>query len=239
MKSPPTTLRARLQGIRTILMAHHSAGSQLPSAAKGSEREVLVREFLAKVFPPVFRFGTGAMVDSRGHSSGQLDVVIEFPLLPSFPTPGAPDRLYLVESAAAVLEVKSDLAAQWKQVIRSAAKVRSLKRNGASHQSVNPSGTVSAFGPTESRVPFLAIGYCGPAKGERLQHMLNQCKPTERPDALLVIESGAYSGCDLAGQTQPSSGPAGLLSFTNDLAWLIRNVTTASPNVGSYLPQLQ
>jgi hypothetical protein len=42
----------RLEGIRQILMAHHSAGTLLPNASKGTERETLLREFLVKVFPP-------------------------------------------------------------------------------------------------------------------------------------------------------------------------------------------
>ena len=234
-----TTLRVRLEGIRSILMAHHMAGSKLPSAVKGGEREVLVREFLAKVFPPVFRFGMGSIVDSAGRASGQLDVVIEFPLLPSFPTPGAPDRLYLAESVAAVLEIKSDLTAQWPQVLRSASKVHPLRRQWLSHQSVGQTGAAASYGATTSRVPFLAVGYSGPANSDRLQNMLSQCPDSRRPDALFVIESGAYSGCCLSAKNQPGVGAAGLLSFTCDLAWIIRNVLVASPDVGPYLPQLR
>jgi hypothetical protein len=37
--------------------------------------------------------------------SGQLDIVIELPFLPSFPTPGANERLYLAESVALAIEV--------------------------------------------------------------------------------------------------------------------------------------
>jgi hypothetical protein len=81
-------LHQRLEGIRQILMAHHAAGKRLPNAAKGSERETLVREFLGRVFPSPFRFGTGAIIDCDGRTSGQVDVVAEFPFFPSFPTPG-------------------------------------------------------------------------------------------------------------------------------------------------------
>jgi hypothetical protein len=41
----------RLEGIRQILMAHHSAGTLLPNASKGTEREALLREFLVRYFP--------------------------------------------------------------------------------------------------------------------------------------------------------------------------------------------
>lgn len=82
MSGLPKSLAARLEGIQKILMAHHGAGALFPTAAKGSERETLVREFLERVFPPPFRFGAGAIADSAGTLSGQLDVVVEFPFLP-------------------------------------------------------------------------------------------------------------------------------------------------------------
>jgi hypothetical protein len=41
-------LKKRLEGIRKILMAHHHAGSLLPDAAKGAEREALVNR-LSKI----------------------------------------------------------------------------------------------------------------------------------------------------------------------------------------------
>src|SRR5205814_3605117 len=73
-RCPPMNdqLKARLGGIRQILMAHSSAGSPLPTASKGSERETLVREFLERVFPLPYRFGSGAITDGAGLVSGQL-----------------------------------------------------------------------------------------------------------------------------------------------------------------------
>jgi hypothetical protein len=57
-------VKVRLKGIQDILMAHHRATQLLPNAAKGDEREVLVREFLEKVFPAPYRFGSGAITDA-------------------------------------------------------------------------------------------------------------------------------------------------------------------------------
>lgn len=109
-------LRARLRGIREILMAQFGASALLPDAAKGSERETLVWEFLQRVFPVPYRFGSGAIADAAGQMTGQLDVVVEFPFFASFPAPGGGERLYVAESVACVGEVKSNLAAQWAQV---------------------------------------------------------------------------------------------------------------------------
>ena len=38
----------------------------MSSASKGSERELFIREFLAKVFPPHIRFGSGDITDAKG-----------------------------------------------------------------------------------------------------------------------------------------------------------------------------
>jgi hypothetical protein len=88
----------RLAGIREILTGVHSAGGTLSSATRGGERSAFIDEFLSKVLPKPFRFGTGDATDANGLKSGQLDVVIEYPFMPSLPLPGAGNsRLYLAE----------------------------------------------------------------------------------------------------------------------------------------------
>ena len=108
-------------------MAHHAGGRSLPNAAKGDEREYFLNKYLRDVLPPVYRFGQGAITDMHGNQSGQLEVVMELPIGPSFPMPGgSPHRLYLAESVAAVIEVKSNLSKQWDQAIST---VESIKKN--------------------------------------------------------------------------------------------------------------
>ena len=67
-------LEERLKGIRKILKAHYDAGLSLPAAAKGAEREVLVKEFLSKVFPAPYRFGCGAVTNGGYDHIGSHDV---------------------------------------------------------------------------------------------------------------------------------------------------------------------
>jgi Domain of unknown function (DUF6602) len=219
-------------------MAHRDAGASLPTAASGSEREVLVREFLAQVFPLPFRFGTGAIVDATGATSGQLDIVVEFPFLPSFPSPGTAERLYLADSAALVIEVKSDLSKQWAQVRECARKVLRLRRNWRAHEAFDSKGAQGSFGETTSRIPFLTVAYRGPSNPKELTEKLKSTPEKDRPDGLLVIESGAYSGCHLCASTAEGSGAAGFLAFSNDVAWLARNVKWAAPKIGGYLDGL-
>jgi hypothetical protein len=110
---PNAHLVERLTAVQDALLALHRGGGPLSSSSKGREREHFIGEFLRKVLPPVHRFGSGDIIDSAGQKSGQADIVVEHPLLPSLPHPGGKVRMYLAESVAAVIEVKSDLSSQW------------------------------------------------------------------------------------------------------------------------------
>jgi hypothetical protein len=228
-------LKSRLEGITAILLAHHRASALLPSASKGADREVLVREFLAQIYPPQFRFGSGAIVDSTGKMSGQLDIVIEFPFLPSFPAPGGNDRLYLAESVGVVIEVKSNLSSQWKNIRRSAKQVLVLRRNWRAHGSHDSKGEQSQHLDSISRIPYLVVSYKGPKTVKAVASTLSNLPDNERPDAVYLVESGIYSGCKLCDSTIVGSGNVGMLAFANDLAWLVRNVTWAAPRISPYI----
>jgi hypothetical protein len=223
-------LTARMAGIRKILMAHHEAGQLMPSASKGTEREALVREFLAKVFPAPYRFGSGGVTDAAGAVSGQLDIVVEFPFFASFPTPSGAQRLYFAESVAFVIEVKSDVAAQWSQVEKTAAAVRPLRRQWLGHIDIDASGKQTTYGPSLSRIPFVAVGYRGYSSVETLRSKMLGTPEDRRPDGVLVIESGAYVGWQLQ-----ALGEEGLFAFAADGSYFARNVIMASPHFKAYL----
>ena len=121
---------SRISGIRQQLLGAYQASSSSSSATKGGEREFFIDLFLSQVLPLPFRFGTGDATDQYGHRSGQLDVVVEYPFLPSLPIAGGSRyRLYLAESIAAVIEVKSDVAAQWVDVQRTAQQLHAVRPN--------------------------------------------------------------------------------------------------------------
>jgi len=233
MPESSNELKQRLEGIRQILMAHHAAGQRLPNAAKGSERETLLREFLARVFPSPFRFGTGAIIDSDGRTSGQIDVVAEFPFFPSFPTPGAHERLYLAESVSFALEVKSDLTAQWAQVEKTAEAILPLRRKWSGHMHFER-GRLQLANASTSRIPFVAIGFTGSKDVEALEKRLRDTPECQRPDGVLVLESGAYV-CFLQGSRRGIDA-AGLFAFCVDAARFATNVLTAHPNFDDYFP---
>jgi hypothetical protein len=122
-----TTLSQRLLGIHGMLIAAYHAGIEANSATKGFERETFVSLFLSQVFPPVFRFGSGDIIDQHDQKSGQVDIVVELPFFPSLQAVITGPRLYLAESVAAAIEVKSNISDQLGQFKHTSQKLKALK----------------------------------------------------------------------------------------------------------------
>ena len=122
-------LKARIQGILDMLKSVHKGSASSSNETRGTEREAFIDGFLRSVLPPHTRLGSGEITDTYCKTSGQLDVVVEYPLLPSLPlVQGLNARMFLAENVAAVIEVKSDLSKQWSQVEATAAKLAKIKR---------------------------------------------------------------------------------------------------------------
>lgn len=176
-------VQARLEGIQTILSGVHQSSVGLSSATKGGERAAFIDQFLAKVLPPIYRFGTGDVTDADGNKSGQLDVVVEYPVAPSLPIVGAgQSRLYLAESVAAVIEVKSNLADQWDEVRRTADALAMVRRR---------LNLLMSFGDSPSdKIPFFAVGYEGWTNIDTLHQKLASSPSVT---GALVIKRGLYA----------------------------------------------
>jgi hypothetical protein len=226
-------LKARLRGIQDVLMAHQRATALLPGAAKGDEREVLVREFLEKVFPAPYRFGSGAVTDSSGLISGQLDVIVEWPFFASFPAPLGTHRLYLADSVAFAMEVKSDLSSQWGQLERTVQQIAPLRRHWRTHLALNLAGTdLEHVGATSSRIPFIAVGFTGFKTVDMLRERIANTPMEQRPVAALVIESGAYVR---TWEAPSATAEEGLFAFCVDCSLFARNVLFAEPDLERYV----
>jgi hypothetical protein len=174
----------RLDGIQSALISAHKQGVPLSAASKGTEREAFVRKFLADVFPPIYRFGSGDIVDELGNQTGQIDVVAEYPFAPTLPTVGgvSETRLYLANGVAAVIEVKSDLSAQWGEVERTAEKLAALKRD---------TGGGMWMGPIEPQaiIPLFAVGFTG---WKTPEPMLRKLAVTPSVSGILNIDPAIY-----------------------------------------------
>lgn len=177
-------VKERPEGIQKMLMGAHQAGSRMTDASKGDEREAFINAFLSEILPPQFRFGSGDITDQSGKRSGQLDIVVEFPFVPSIPiVAGKSPRLYLAEGVLAVVEVKSNIREQWNEVLRTAESLSKLERSY---------GTGITFGAKAgSRIPLYAVGYDGWKRFSTLEKHLTQ---SEFVSGILVIKHGHFSG---------------------------------------------
>jgi hypothetical protein len=223
-------IEKRLRAIQGALMAHHSGGTGLPNAMIGSEREDLINTYLAQVLPPLYRFGRGSITDGSGSLCGQLEIVMESPFGPNFPMPAGKERLYLAESVAAVIEIKSNLYSQWNEVKETTKKVkrltRDLRRTEVLHFESSPDPIIEL----SSKIPCYAVGYVGYKSSQGLKDQLDSTEIESRPDGVLVIESGCFIGI-----TGRANGAWGLHAFVAELASQVNSILgLAYPDISSY-----
>lgn len=204
---PNPHVAERLASIRDILNSVRRGGGTLSAATKGNERSAFIDNFLRRVLPDPFRFGTGDATDAAGRRSGQLDVVIEYPLMPSLPLPSVGDhRLYLADGIAAVIEVKSDVEKQWGEVLKTAKQLAALNRGAFRKQpwerylekrlsSEELMEHVDMNYRTEF-IPLFVVGYTGwktiESVFDHLDHTGNFA-PECQIHGILVVDSGHFA----------------------------------------------
>lgn len=178
-------LNTRLMGLLSQLWSSYQASAPMSAASKGFERELFVSGLLGQVFPNHYRFASGDVVDRQGQSSGQVDIVLEYPSGFSFPVYPDGPRLFLAESVACIIEVKSDLTSQWDQVLKKESKVADLRRRFTKQileelaegflsgdVAINPGDDPESLAATAKRlagyldsdvasVPFYVVGFQG------------------------------------------------------------------------------
>lgn len=214
-------IHQRLTGIQTQLLGLHVGGGSMSSSTKGGEREDFVNKFLSEVMPLPYRFGDGDITDRNGAKSGQVEIVVEYPFLPSLPMIGSKSRLYLSEGVAAVVEVKSSLDSQWNEVQKTAAAVKKLEREFGA--------TFSMGNPPSPKIPFFAVGYTGWKSLEALQSKLED----PNIDAILVIDGGFFaSNNDFQGLT--ATGPWSLWGLIQCIYLSTSTLKAASANPLDY-----
>jgi uncharacterized protein DUF6602 len=180
---PNAHVLQRLAGIQSILNGVHAASAGLSSATVGQQRAAFINDYLAEVLPPVYRFGSGDVTDVAGNKSGQLDIVVEYPFSPTLPLTGTQQpRLYLAEGVAAVIEVKSDLSAQWQQALHTATQLAPVQRSFAATMSFGPS--------PQTNIPLFAVGYTGWSTMNALQTNLSSVSDVF---GALVLDAGLYA----------------------------------------------
>ncbi|OZG70108.1 hypothetical protein BTA51_27910 [Hahella sp. CCB-MM4] len=255
---PNDVVLSRLKGIQQQLMGAYEASSPMTSATKGSEREFLVDLFLSNVLPSQYRFGSGDITDHLSNRSGQVDIVVEFPFLPSIPIAGCDRfRLYLAESVACAIEVKSDLSNQWEQALSTCQKLKGIKRSILAYEKSVGGGTFASnrysqtltgaiitdrlkVGPQgmeiggkpldlDLRIPIFVVGFKGWATTDTHKENLD----SSEFDGILNIEKKIYvSGARYSGKTY--EGDSALWAFICDLLDSVKELKHVNADPRAY-----
>lgn len=218
----------RLSAIRDKLWAMHSGGSTMATATRGKEREAFVSEALSSVIAPPFRIESGDITDHAGERSGQLDTVIEFSSSVSFPmAPGLP-RLFLAEGVCAVVEVKSDLSAQWEEVEATYHAVSKLDRNRLATMTARSGRFRISSDEEPSKIPVYAVGYRGWKKPKTL---IEKSAGLGLAGALILETPMFYS----AETNRVTSGSRALFDFFVELSTLATAMLSAAIDYDGYV----
>lgn len=164
------SILSRLEATIKIFGSLYDAGATFGTTLRGNEREIFVSEFLRKCVPAAVGIGTGEIVDNGNRKTGQLDVVVEAALRPSFGIPATEAKVYMAHSVAMVLEIKSTLTKTvWdKEIEPHAAKVRALTRQLVDHKKLD--GAILARWRTErlkgafptafpDKIPYIVVAF--------------------------------------------------------------------------------
>ena len=207
----------RLEGIQKQLIAGYQASASMSSASKGHERQEFIDKFLSQVFPTPFRFGTGDATDKNGNKSGQLDVVIEFPFGPSLPVVGGTtSRLYLSETIAAVIEVKSNVASQWSEAVYTAQQLFPLQRSY---------GAAMLMGRDFPKIPLFVASYTG---WNQMQTVEQKLSTAPEISGILIIDQGIFVSTSQFGALK-ATGPWalwGLIACLHQATGFLKAVVT-------------
>lgn len=220
------SLESRFKGMHSALVSYYEAGKFLPSASKGFEREVFVREFLASVLPPSYRFGTGAVIDSYNTSTGQIDIILELPLVPSFPIGPSDVRLYLAEGVGAAIEVKSDIRRSvWPKILDTTKKIKAIQQNPRFQEGKRR----YLLDKVTGRIPVMVVGFKGYSSLKSLKERFERTPSDSRPDLVLTVDPLYLVTEDIA-----EEGASALFSFSVLLTDCCTSVTAILPPYHRY-----
>lgn len=224
-------LESRLNSILKIANAHYEAGYGMSNSSIGSEREFFVTELLGKIFPNSYRFSSGDIVDIDGNSSGQVDLILEFPHEPSFPSPVGDKRLVLAETAICSFEIKSSIS-QWGEAIKKTKSINSVKRSlDFFITSTFEDGKVDVTGDDiKEKIPTIVVFYKGPPEISTLKCKFQSLPEAERPSAIFTLDKGFFIYKEVMFE-----GADGLLGLITLIARLAGVQLVASTMVGNYM----
>lgn len=177
-------LRTRAEGIRKNLVNSHQAGRGSSNEVLGNEREQFISNYFRALYPPSIRVSSGEVMDSYGKKSGQLDIILEKPTSISFPLmPDSNQRLFLVDQVSAIISVKSNLHAQWKQFECEVEPLVQMKIE--SHAGIR-------FGSTPERLPVFLVAYSGAQDPKAIVDKLQANAALSIVNGIVVLDSNIF-----------------------------------------------
>lgn len=215
-------------------MLQYNATVSGPSPIKGFEREIFIGELLSNMLPPHYRIGTGVVVDSYDNTSSQTDIIIEYPYGIRFPIGTGATSMYLAESVAATIEVKSNFTKQWKQIHEKIYNNRSILRRQYKLGSLIKDEDRIQSGHNVF-LPIFIVAYKGPKKLDTIRQYIGKLK-RNFPTGILIIESGIYVGFSPRNRWREAVGKAeSIFAFMSDVNDCMKHDVSYTWDLDHYL----
>ncbi|MDQ9128755.1 hypothetical protein RDT67_20255 [Serratia fonticola] len=245
-------LNSRLDSVLKMMNANYSGVAHSPSAIKGSARANFINNYLEQVVPQGCRISTsGEIIDNKGGSTGELDIIIENGYFPNIPVVGdKSSRLFFAEGVAAVIEVKSSLQNQWNEAMHTGQRLSQVTRDVQASQAssynqptfIRVSGFNSHPGMPKApvmpqdvffkKVPFFLVGYTGWEKFETLKEKFSNANGILT--GILQLDKG-YFICDDSCGGINARGPVCLMAFINAIYESYNYIKNPNTDLLSYV----
>ncbi|WP_454801768.1 DUF6602 domain-containing protein [Mucilaginibacter phyllosphaerae] len=242
----------RLRGLLDGLNSTSTATRTSSSASKGAGRSDFINNYLKQVIPTSLRISTGGEItDIKGSITGELDIIIENGHFPSLPLTGVESsRLLFAEGVAAVIEVKSNLANQWNEVLGTGSKLFQLERKISGGMMMGSYGTtIMQIAGTDfsknnlgklpetpqsmikRKVPYFVVGYHGWANSNTIDQKILESNGIVSGILQLDIE---YFQGNSSFRNVSASREVSLLAFINSISEAASYIQIASANFLDY-----
>ncbi|EPJ2749093.1 DUF6602 domain-containing protein [Vibrio parahaemolyticus] len=201
-----TLFKDKLVNIHTNLMSVYNESKGYTSPILGAEREIVTKQLLTHILPPLYRVGSGAIVDEAGTQTGHIDAIIEQPFSLSFPIASDSNRLYVADAVGAAFEVKSDLNVQADDALTKVKEIKNIKRHEIQNGELYFDDTL--------RIPTFIIGFKGQKKQETIEKKFINPLDSTYPNGVLILESEIFYGRGSDGKWYMAKGKAeSILAF--------------------------
>lgn len=228
-------VKQRCGVIHESMMLQWKSTIGCPAPIQGAEREIFIANLLSIMIPPNHRIGSGVIVDSYGQKSRQTDIVVECPYGVRFPIGTGNTSLFVAESVAFTIEVKSHFSKQWPDLIKIIGESYSVKRRRKKGYR-GEYGEGSVVDTQSISPPLFIVAYSGPRDLETIHRRMRDDLPRgQQPAGILIIESGLYIGRSPIGHTDATGPAESIFAFMRDVSEWMRFDVSDSWDLGHYL----